>query len=105
MISRLWTLLAVAIIVSFAVPNLVSAQGSPPTITDRGVTNSFPDGMRFAVAVESDSAIEEIKLRYEILPDGTAAIGRPEFAPAASVVAELDLGGADLHLPPGTVIE
>jgi hypothetical protein len=39
------------------------------------------------------------------LPDGTAAIGRPEFAPAASVVADVDLGGADLHLPPGTVIE
>jgi hypothetical protein len=91
--------------VVIAVSNPVSAQGSPPTITDRGVTNSFPDGMRFTVAAESDSAIKEIKLRYEILPDGTAAIGRPEFAPAASVVAELDLGGADLHLPPGTVIE
>lgn len=105
MISRVCALLIATFFVALAVPIPVSAQASPPTITDRGVTSSFPDGMRFSVAAESDSAIEEIKLRYEILPDGTAAIGRPEFAPAASVVAELDLGGASLHLPPGTVIE
>lgn len=74
-------------------------------MTDRGVTNSFPDGMRFAVAAESDSAIEEIKLRYNILPDGTAAIGSPEFSPAPSVVTGVDLGGGNLHLSPGTVVE
>ena len=39
------------------------------------------------------------------MPDGTAAIGRPEFDPAASVATSLELGGADLYLPPGTVIE
>lgn len=61
--------------------------------------------MRFAVSVESDSPIEELKLRYKILPDGTAAIGRPEFAPAPSVSTGFDLGGDDPYLPPGTVIE
>jgi Peptidase MA superfamily len=61
--------------------------------------------MNFAVAAESDSAIEEIKLRYKILPDGTAAIGRADFSPAASVVTGVDLGGAGLQLPPGTVVE
>src|SRR3990172_7464166 len=85
-------------------PNPALAQ-SAPTIADGGVTNTFPDGMRFSITVESDSPIEEIKLRYKILPDGTAAIGRPEFDPAASVATSLELGGADLYLPPGTVIE
>jgi hypothetical protein len=85
-------------------PNPLAAQ-SVPTIADGGVTNTFPDGMRFSVSAESDSPIEEIKLRYKILPDGTAAIARPEFDPAASVATTLDLGGDDLYLPPGTVIE
>ena len=105
MISRLTAFLIAAFIVAFAVQNPVSAQASPPAITDNGVTNSFPDGMRFAVAVQSDSPIQEIKLRYEILPDGTAAIARPEFAPGPSVAAEFKLGGAGLNLPPGTVID
>jgi hypothetical protein len=85
-------------------PATVSAQ-SAPTLTDNGVTNTFPDGMTFAVTAQSDSAIEEIKLRYKILPDGTAAIGRPEFDPATSVAANFELGGPDPHLPPGTIIE
>ena len=104
-INRFSTLLIAAIVLAFAFPNLASAQAVSPTITDRGVTNTFPNGMQFAVDVKSDSPIEELKLRYEVLPDGTAAIGRPEFSPAAAVVAELQLGGADLQLPPGTVIE
>src|SRR3990172_5361953 len=59
-------------------PNPALAQYAP-TIADGGVTNTFPAG--------------------------TAAIGRPEFDPAASVATSLELGGADLYLPPGTVIE
>lgn len=82
-----------------------AAAQSTPAITDGGVTNSFPDGMTFAVSAQSDSPIEELKLRYKILPDGTAAIGRPDFDPGTSVVTSLELGGEDLHLPPGTVIE
>ncbi len=96
-------LLAAFAVFLFA-PNPALAQ-SAPTIADGGVANTFPDGMRFSVSAESDSPIEEIKLRYKILPDGTAAIARPEFDPAASVATTLDLGGDDLYLPPGTVIE
>jgi hypothetical protein len=85
-------------------PATASAQ-SAPTLTDNGVTNTFPDSMTFAVTAQSDSAIEEIKLRYKILPDGTAAIGRPEFDPATSVAANFELGGPDTYLSPGTIIE
>jgi len=85
-------------------PISASAQSSP-TLADNGVTNTFPDGMVFAVSAESDSPIEEIKLRYKILPDGTAAIGRPEFDPTTSIAANFELGGPDPYLPPGTVIE
>jgi hypothetical protein len=88
----------------FLAPPPAAAQ-SAPVVEDRGVTNTFPDGMTFAVAAQSDSDVEELKLRYKVLPDGTAAIGSPDFAPAPSVVAEFELGGPDLRLPPGTTIE
>jgi Peptidase MA superfamily len=104
LVIRFSLLLVIGLVIA-AVPTTVSAQGTPPTIADRGVTNSFPDGMRFDVAAESDSAIEEIKLRYKILPDGTAAIGSADFSPAASIVTGVDIGGGSLNLPPGTVVE
>jgi Peptidase MA superfamily len=97
------TLLLVAA-VALPSPTTTSAQ-SAPALTDNGVANTFPNGMVFAVTAESDSPIQEIRLRYEILPDGTAAIGRPEFDPSPSVAANFELGGAALYLPPGTVIE
>lgn len=93
-----------AALVFLCAPTPALAQ-SAPTIADGGVTNTFPDGMRFSVSTESDSPIEEIKLRYKVLPDGTAAIARPDFDPATSVATTLELGGNDLYLPPGTVIE
>jgi Peptidase MA superfamily len=85
-------------------PATTSAQ-SAPTLTDNGVTNTFPNGMVIAVTAESDSPIENIKLRYKALPDGAATKDEPEFDPATSVAASVELGGASLYLPPGTVIE
>jgi len=96
---------AVALAAGIMVSSDPASAQVAPTVTDGGVTNSFPDGMHFAVSAESDSPIQELKLRYKILPDGTAAIGRPDFDPASSVAATFDLGGAGLYLPPGTVIE
>ncbi len=96
---------AVALAAGIMVSSDPASAQVAPTVTDGGVTNSFPDGMHFAVSAESDSPIQELKLRYKILPDGTAAIGRPDFDAASSVAATFDLGGAGLYLPPGTVIE
>ncbi|TMF07704.1 MAG: hypothetical protein E6I38_08645 [Chloroflexi bacterium] len=85
-------------------PARVSANAAP-TVSDAGVTDSFPNGMTFAVSASSDSPINELKIRYKVLPDGTSAIASPKFQPGTSVTATFDLGGADLYLPPGTVIE
>jgi hypothetical protein len=76
-----------------------------PTVSDAGVTDSFPNGMAFAVSASSDSPINELKMRYKILPDGTSANASPNFQPAPSVTATVDIGGAGLYLPPGTVVE
>jgi Peptidase MA superfamily len=85
-------------------PAGVSA-ATAPTVSDAGVTDSFPNGMTFTVNASSDSPINELKIRYKILPDGTSANGSPKFEPGTSVAATFNLGGADLYLPPGTVIE
>ena len=76
-----------------------------PTVVDGGVTDNFPNGMTFAVTASSDSPINDLKIRYKILPDGTSANASPKFQPATSVSATFDLGGASLYLPPGTVVE
>jgi hypothetical protein len=82
-----------------------SPAAAAPTVTDEGVQNNFPDGMVFRMSASSDAEIEDIRLRYKVLPDGTSANGVPEFEPATSVTAEFTLGGTDTYLPPGTVVE
>ncbi len=99
------TAAAVALSLFLIASTQTAAAQVAPTITDGGVTNSFPDGMHFAVSADSDSPIQEIRLRYKILPDGALTIDEPDFDPASSISATLALGGAGLYLPPGTVIE
>ena len=79
-----------------------------PAVTDGGVQNNFPQGMLFSVSAESPAPITEIRLRYKVLPDGTAAIGRPEFTPGTSVTTTFELEGNNppkIYLAPGTIIE
>ena len=64
--------------------------------------------MEFAVSVTSDSPIEELRLRYTVMPDGTAAIGQPEFDPGTTVETIFELAGNNppqIYLAPGTVID
>ena len=68
---------------------------SAPVVNELGAANGFPEGITFQVAAESDSSIEEIRLRYKVLPDGTNARGVPDFEPATSV------GNAILPWPAG----
>ncbi|MCI0814809.1 MAG: hypothetical protein J4N71_07030, partial [Chloroflexi bacterium] len=96
-----------AIVALLALPSVAGAQ-SAPEIVDGGVTNVFPDGMEFAVSVSSDSPIEELRLRYTVKPDGTAAIGKPEFDVDTTVETIFTLAGNNppvIYLSPGTVIE
>lgn len=106
MALRLSALLAAVIALGLAGVSPAVAQ-SAPAITDEGVTNSFPNGMDFRVSVESDSPIVELRLRYEILPDGTRASAEPEFQSGESVTASFTLEGnapPRIYLPPGTRI-
>ena len=98
------SLALVAVAVGALGQSLATAQ-TGLTVTDNGVDNRFPNGMLFRMSAESDSNITEVRLRYKVLPDGTAANGVPDFDPAPAVEAEFELGGPNLYLPPGTVVE
>jgi hypothetical protein len=87
-------------------PRTLSAQAL--TVTDDGVDNRFPDDIEFSVSARSDQPIEEIRLHYTVLPDGTTASGIPEFDPATSVSTSFILAANEppqIYLPPGTRID
>lgn len=97
----------VAVLVALATLALASqpAAAQSVSLTDGGVTNDFPDGLTFDVSVESEQPVESLRLRYRVLPDGSAASGVPDFEPGTSFSTTFTLGGGDLYLPPGTRIE
>lgn len=83
---------------------LTASAQSEPSVADLGFENRFPDGVLFRASAESDSPITEVRLRYEILPDGTRANKKPDFEPGRSVTVQTTLAGEDFYLPPGMVI-
>lgn len=100
-------LLVIAAAALLALPAAASAQVAP-TVVDQGAENRFPEGIVFRVSASSDSPIQEVRLRYTILPDGTAASAVPEFEPGTSITAAFTLEGNNpprIYLPPGTIIE
>ena len=101
----LWLVLLVAGTLALS-PRPLSAQGL--SVTDEGAANHFPDGMEFRVSAASDDAIEEVRLRYTVLPDGTTASGVPDFQTGSSVSTVFTLSGNEpprIYLPPGTRID
>ncbi len=105
--TKLLSLLTVLAAWSIVGGTTATAQAAP-TLVDEGVQNNFPDGMVFSVLVESDAPVEKLRLRYEILPDGTRASAEPEFVASDSFTATFTLEGnapPRIYLPPGTTIE
>ena len=109
--ARLWFLVALLVLGAPALaPGTTSAQGLE--VTDDGSESLFPQGIQFRVSAQSDGElIEKVRLRYTILPDGSAASAVPEFGPlpefqpAKTASAGLILGGDGLYLAPGTRID
>jgi len=106
-VTKIIAFLAVLVAWSIMVGASAFAQ-AVPTLVDQGVQNNFPDGMVFSVLVESGVPVEKLRLRYEILPDGTRASAEPEFVASDSFTATFTLEGnapPRIYLPPGTTIE
>jgi len=87
--------------------------GLPPTpaaadgieVQSQAAQNRFPDGVEFTVFVASGSEIASVRLRYQILPDGTTVFGRPQCTAGAAVNCSITVGGnASAFLVPGVDI-
>jgi hypothetical protein len=77
-------------------------------VTAEEVVNSFPEEVVFRLSAHSEAGITAVTLRYEIMPDGVAAYGQPEFTPGERVQVDFRLKSNDpplSYLAPGTVIE
>lgn len=106
LVTKLLPIVVACLVLAALGTSPASAQ-TGPTLVDEGVTNSFPDGMEFRVSVQSTSPIDELRIRYEVLPDGTRANAEPEFEPGESFTASFMLEGNApplIYLPPGTTI-
>lgn len=99
--SRLLLLALAALAASFFVAAPQAGAQTAPTITAGAVDNNFPDGIVFHASAEASRLISDIRLRYEVLPDGTSASARPDFSPGTSADVQVEL---DAYLAPGTVI-
>lgn len=108
MALRLSAVLLLAALLGLLAASAPAGAQTAPAVVDGGVENNFPQGMVFRVSAESDSPIERVRLRYKVLPDGTAATGQPEFQPGKLVSTSFELEGNNppkIYLPPGTRIE
>lgn len=97
--ALLLAVVTVALFVAVA-PPVVGAQ-SAPTITAGSVANNFPDGMVFHASAAASETITDVRLRYEVLPDGTSASAKPDFTPGTSAEVQIALDG---YFAPGTII-
>lgn len=100
--------LALALMALTVHPSSPSAHAQAgPTVTAGAVDAAFPDRLVFHASAEGSAEIEKVRLRYEILPDGSNASGEAEFQPGKSVSAVFALQAPDqptFYLAPGTTI-
>jgi hypothetical protein len=92
---------------SFHLPFSAAEAQTGPTVTDGAVDAVFPDRLIFHASAGSSTEIEKVRLRYEILPDGSNASGEAEFQPGKSISAVFALQAPDqptFYLAPGTTI-
>lgn len=106
--KRFLALLGLAVLLlGTVVSPAASAQGGIE-VTAADVVNNFPDEVVFRLSAHSEAIIEDVTLRYQILPDGVMAYGRPDFTPAERVQVDFYLKGNDpprSYLAPGAEIE
>jgi len=74
-------------------------------VRSQDVQNQFPEGALFSLFMASASPVEEVRLRYSIAPDGTAASGVAECTGETAVTCTFELQSKPgTFLPPGTEI-
>jgi len=84
----------VAIVCAFALISNASAQ-TGVEITDSSASSDFPDGLSFTMTVEAPGEVDEVRLIYEIAPDGVQATAVPDCTTGAVSTCRYDVGGSE----------
>jgi hypothetical protein len=67
--------------------------------------NRFPQGIQFTLFVASDAEINDVRLRFRILPDGVAATVRPNCTTGAAVNCQATIGATQQnYMVPGASV-
>jgi LPXTG-motif cell wall-anchored protein len=105
---RLLALVLVAALVSVSAASLLTSRAGSATaieVVSQNAANRFPDGIQFSVFLSSDSDIQDVRLRFRILPDGVNATARPQCTTGRSVNCNATVGStAQNYMVPGAKI-
>ena len=107
--ARGWGLLAaLALLVGAAwlsgETDTVDAQSGVEVISEQA-TNEFPRGVTFSVELRADTEIDEVRLRYELAPDGTGATAVAECTGTTTMTCSHTLvSGNGIFVIPGAEI-
>lgn len=109
--ARRWTMVAagfVVVAVLLAIlpqtPGGVRAQTGIEVVSEQ-VTNEFPRGVTFNIELRADVEPEEVRLQYELAPDGTGATAVADCTGTTTITCSHTLvSGAGIFVIPGAEI-
>ncbi len=90
-----------------AVPAQRAAAQQPPAVNvvSEEPRNEFPSGVTFAISFTTSAAVKEVRLRYELAPDGTGATAVATCTTAATTSCTFTLtSGRGISIIPGAEI-
>jgi len=106
--KRLLALLATALVLLGTIALPAASAQDTIEVTSADVVNNFPEEVVFRLSAHSEAVIQDVTLHYQILPDGVAAYGRPDFTADERVQVDYHLEGNKpprSYLAPGTQID
>jgi peptidase MA superfamily protein len=106
-IARSFVALAVlaALLVTFMTPGRRASSQEEITLISDTPRNEFPTGVTFAVAFSAPSQAAQVRLRYELAPDGTGASGIATCSGSGTVSCTFTLtSGRGIFVIPGAEI-
>lgn len=71
-----------------------------------GTQNRFPNGIQFTLLIATDSPVDQVRLRYQVLPERLTVFARPDCTPGNTPSCTVVVGGtAASYLVPGAEID
>jgi hypothetical protein len=103
--ARSTLLLAVIAVVLAALSMPLARAQEPISVIAEAARNEFPAGVTFTISVRAPADTEDVRLRYELAPDGTGATGLADCTGGATTNCTFSLtSGRGIWIIPGAEI-